>query len=348
MIEVEGLTKRYGSLTAIEGVSFSMQRGEVVGFLGVNGAGKTTTMRILTCYMPPSDGRAAVAGHDVVRDSLAARRHIGYLPETVPLYTEMRVSDYLDYMARLRGVRRNRAERIEQVMTMVNVDHLADRIVGTLSKGQRQRVGIGQAIVHNPDVLVLDEPTIGLDPRQIREVRALIRQLGQAHTILLSTHILPEVAQVCDRVLIISDGMIRADMSIGEATLSGLPERVTVRVDAPADVVVPALQALAQVGEVRVGGDGALEVARAAGSPEVDLRPLIARAVADGGWPLLELRGTAGALEDLFMRLTASHEPVDGHGTAGAGADEDEEDEYDESEADEDFEDEDDDDDEDL
>lgn len=322
MIEVEHLTKRYGALTAIEDVSFHLNQGEIVGFLGVNGAGKTTTMRILTGYMPPSEGRASIAGYNVLTQSLEARRRMGYVPETVPLYTEMAVYEYLDYMARLRGLRQRREARIYRAMELVAVDRLAGRIIGTLSKGQRQRVGIAQAIVHNPDVLILDEPTIGLDPRQIREVRQVIRDLGRQHTILLSTHILPEVAQVCDRVIIISNGRVRADMTIGEATRGDIPERITARVTGPADDVLAALRALPHVADVHVAPDGSFEVTRAA-ADLVDVRPAVAGLVASRGWSLFELRASGLALEDLFLSIT-------GEDIAAAEAEEEEEYEDDE------------------
>lgn len=343
MIEVEHLTKRYGALTAIEDVSFHLNQGEIVGFLGVNGAGKTTTMRILTGYMPPSEGRASVAGYDVLTQSLEARRRMGYVPETVPLYTEMAVYEYLDYMARLRGLRQRREARIYQAMELVQVDRLAGRIIGTLSKGQRQRVGIAQAIVHNPDVLILDEPTIGLDPRQIREVRQVIRDLGRQHTILLSTHILPEVAQVCDRVIIISNGRVRTDMTIGEATRGDIPERITARVTGPADDVLAALRALPHVAQVGVAPDGSFELTRVA-ADLVDLRPAVAALVASRGWGLFELRASGLALEDLFLSIT-------GEDIAAAEAEEEEEYEDDEEAGEEDEEneeDEEEDDDEDL
>ncbi len=332
MIEVENLTKRYGAFTAIEGMNFSLKQGEIVGFLGVNGAGKTTTMRVLAGYMPPSEGRASIAGYDVLKQSLEARRHTGYMPETVPLYTEMRVYDYLDYMARLRGLRHRREARIWQVMELVNIDHLHNRIVGTLSKGQKQRVGIAQAIVHNPDVLILDEPTIGLDPRQIREVRGLIRELGKVHTILLSTHILPEAAQTCDRVLIVANGCIRADMTISEATRTELPSHVTVRADAPAEEMGALLRGLPHVEAVVPSLDGSFEVTRNGDAEQIDLRPAIARAVTGRGWGLLELRGTGVALEDLFLRLTQEDLRA-GASDEGADVEEnEEEDEYEDAE----------------
>src|SRR5438067_1031112 len=212
MIEVENLTKYYGPRAAIRDLNFEVAKGEILGFLGPNGAGKTTTMRILTGYLPPTSGTATVAGYNVFTQSLEARRHVGYLPESVPLYTEMEVADYLRFMARIRGVPgRNQRARVDYVMEALNITHVRDRIIGKLSKGYRQRVGIAQALVADPDVLILDEPTIGLDPKQIIETRNLIRDLAGNHTVILSTHILPEVSATCQRVLIINDGEIAAD-----------------------------------------------------------------------------------------------------------------------------------------
>lgn len=204
MIDVERITKQYGDFTALQDVSFHVGKGEVVGFLGPNGAGKTTTMRILAGFVPPTSGSAQIAGHDVFFDSLEARRRIGYLPETVPLYNEMTVLGYLDYMSKLRGIR-DRVDAVEAAIEATSLSDRAGTIIGKLSKGYRQRVGLAQALVHDPEVLILDEPTIGLDPKQILEVRELIRELGKDHTVILSTHILPEVSQICSRVIIIND-----------------------------------------------------------------------------------------------------------------------------------------------
>ena len=211
MIEVHHLTKRYGRVTAVDDVSFRVERGEILGFLGPNGAGKTTTMRILTGYMPPTDGRATVAGYDIFDKPIDAKRRIGYLPETPPLYPDMTVREYLDFVARLKGVpSKEKKERVTSVMARAHVADMADRHCGKLSKGYRQRVGLAQAIIHNPEVLILDEPTAGLDPKQIIETRQLIRGLAGDHTIVLSTHILPEVAQTCQRVVIINKGRVVA------------------------------------------------------------------------------------------------------------------------------------------
>lgn len=301
MIEVENLTKTYGDFVAIEDVSFHVPRGEVLGFLGPNGAGKTTTMRILTGYMPPTDGRAAVAGFDVFHDSLEVRRRIGYMPETVPLYTEMTVAGYLDFVAQLRGVD-NRWDRIDRVMDRVDIADRADDLIGKLSKGYRQRVGLAQALVHDPEVIVLDEPTIGLDPKQIIEVRGLIRSLSGERTVILSTHILPEVSQLCERVLIINQGHIVAEDTPEQLTarLEGA-ERVRISLAPGADGVAEVLGGVDGVEDVIVTGDGTFEVTCALGA---ELRPILARRVVERGWSLLELRPVGMSLEDVFLELT--------------------------------------------
>ena len=300
MIQVEHLTKTYGDLVAIQDVSFQVQRGEVLGFLGPNGAGKTTTMRILTGFLPPTSGRVTVAGFDVFEESLEARRRIGYLPETVPLYPEMTVARYLDFVAALRDVP-NRQDAVEQVMHQVGLIDRADTIIGKLSKGYRQRVGLAQALVHDPEVIILDEPTIGLDPKQIIEVRELIRNLGGDHTVILSTHILPEVSQVCSRVLIINEGQIVAEDT---------PERLTARLKGGERVFIhlangtseaeAVLGAIEGVQEVTRMGDGQYEVTCALGQ---DLRPVLARTLIERGGDLLELRPVAMSLEEIFLKL---------------------------------------------
>ena len=236
MIEVKGLYKRYGRLVAVRDVSFEIQRGEVVGLLGPNGAGKTTTMRVLTGFLPPSQGSVRIAGHDLEREPLAARRAIGYLPENPPLYPEMRVSDYVHYVAAIKDVARAaRAEKVERALAACALEEVGRRVIGTLSRGYRQRVGLAQAIVHEPEVLVLDEPTAGLDPLQIVEIRNLIRDLAQeeGRTVILSTHILPEVEAICQRVLLISRGEIRIDGALAEVKGTGSLEDVFLREAGP-------------------------------------------------------------------------------------------------------------------
>ncbi len=304
MIEAEGLTKIYGNqVVAIEDVTFRVERGQIVGFLGPNGAGKTTTMRILTGYMPPTRGRARIAGYDTVLQSLEARRHIGYLPETVPLYPEMSVRAYLNFMAEIRGLS-NRKAAVERAMALTGLEDRADVLIGKLSKGYRQRVGLAQAILHNPDVLILDEPTIGLDPRQVREVRDLIQELGKTHTILLSTHILAEVQQICDRVLIIHRGRVRADMTLGEALRSRRPDRIFLRVEGGDRQVPEILSALPGVRRVERLEPGVYEI-EVANNAREDPSPAIAETVMRQGWRLLELRPVGLTLEDLFLQVTA-------------------------------------------
>jgi ABC-2 type transport system ATP-binding protein len=251
MIEARGLSKRYGEVVAVDDVSFSVGRGEVVGFLGPNGAGKTTTMRMLTGFLPPTDGSAEIAGHDIFDDALAARRAVGYLPETPPLYPEMTVRSYVDYVARIKDVpRRERREAVDRALERCALADVRDRVIGTLSKGFRQRVGLAQAIVHSPPVLILDEPTVGLDPIQINEIRALIAELAAgegdaSHTIILSSHILAEVEAICRRVILISEGRKSVDATMQELRSQGrslealfaretVGEAATARPDAPA------------------------------------------------------------------------------------------------------------------
>ncbi len=303
MIEVDHLSRYYGPSPALEDISFTAYRGEILGFLGPNGAGKTTTMRILTGYMPPSDGTARVAGHDVVSESMEARRHIGYLPESTPLYPEMTIYRYLDFMGRLRDVQ-DRGKAIERVMKQVSISDRADQLIGQLSKGLRQRVGIAQALLHGPDVIILDEPTIGLDPRQIREVRQLISNLRGDHTVILSTHILPEAQQVCDRVLIINRGRIVAEDTPDRLTarLSG-GERVRVAVanGAPVEEVRMTLAGLAGVGEVEATGGGGFVVTA---KQDAVIRPALARMIVEKGWELSELTPIGLSLEEVFLELT--------------------------------------------
>jgi ABC-2 type transport system ATP-binding protein len=301
MIEAYGLTRRYGPVTAIEDISFSVEQGEILGFLGPNGAGKTTTMRILTGYLPPSEGNASIAGHDVFRDSLAARQNLGYLPENVPLYPEMTIAAYLDYMARLRRVP-NRAEAVQQAMELVHIDSRADDRISKLSKGYRQRVGLAQALLHNPPVLILDEPTVGLDPRQISEVRELIRALGKDRTIILSTHILPEVSQLCNRVIILRSGRIVAIDTPHEliTRLQG-SERIYLQLAQPAANAADELGTLEGVESVQAQENGMFEVQC---GRERDLRPHLAALAVERGWGLLELRSVGMSLEDVFLQLT--------------------------------------------
>jgi ABC-2 type transport system ATP-binding protein len=306
MIEAENLTRYYGLTRAVHDLNFYVDKGEIVGFLGPNGAGKTTTMRMLTSFLPPSDGTARVAGFDVFYDSLEVRRRVGYMPETVPLYPEMTIRAYLDYMAALRRLPQPR-QAVERAMDACGVTARAGSMIGKLSKGFRQRVGLAQAILHEPEVLILDEPTIGLDPRQVTDVRALIQEIGREHTVILSSHVLPEVSQTCNRVLIINNGAIVAEGTPEELTtqLQGT-EQVLVRI---AGVVGPeAVEVLDRVdgviGVEPVPGPGDGQTYQVSCAQEHDRRAELARAVVEQGWGLLELRSVGMSLEDIFLELT--------------------------------------------
>jgi ABC-2 type transport system ATP-binding protein len=311
MIEVQNLTKHYGPITAIRDVSFSVAPGEVVGFLGPNGAGKSTTMRILSCFMPASGGTARVAGFDVFSQSMEVRRRIGYLPENVPLYADLRVRAYLDFVAEVKGVpRATRRARVAEVMERCLIADVQHRLIGKLSKGYRQRVGLAQALVADPQVLILDEPTIGLDPRQIAEIRALIKSLAGQHTVILSTHILPEVSMVCSGVIIINKGAVVAQGSIEGLVQQFFPSaRVQVQMQGPPDAVRAALRGLPGVLDVRDGavqdGAGAFVVESAR---DRDVRGEIFQLAAQQKWPLLELRQVGMTLEEVFMRIVAGEE----------------------------------------
>ena len=311
MIEVQNLTKFYGPVAAIRDVSFSVAAGQIVGFLGPNGAGKSTTMRILSCFMPASGGTARVAGFDVFRDSMQVRNRIGYLPENVPLYTEMRVATYLDFVAEVKGVGRSqRRSRVAEVMERCRISDVQNRMIGKLSKGYRQRVGLAQAIVSDPAVLILDEPTIGLDPRQITEIRALIKSLAGDHTVILSTHILPEVSMVCDGVVIINRGSIVAQGPIDRLVEDFFPTaRVHAQIAGPAGAVRDGLGGIPGVVAVReeAGSDGlvtyVVESAR-----DRDVRGEIFQLAAQQRWDLRELRRVGMTLEEVFIRIVAGEE----------------------------------------
>jgi ABC-2 type transport system ATP-binding protein len=309
MIQVNSLTKDFAGRRAISDVSFSVERGEILGFLGPNGAGKTTTMRILTGFLPPTSGTASVAGFDVSTESLEARRHIGYLPESVPLYRELRVYDYLDFIAQLRNIPSiERPKKIMNAMDRLNLVDVADRYISKLSKGYRQRVGIAQAVMHEPDVMILDEPTEGLDPKQRTETRALIRELGKEHTVILSTHILPEVEATCDRVLIISDGkIVAADTPAGLSTTLKRGQRLEALVRAEEDHVRLALQGIE--GITRISSIAMPDERRRVdieGLPDIELRHLVAKSLVSADIDLFELRAEAISLEDIFLRLTTN------------------------------------------
>jgi gliding motility-associated transport system ATP-binding protein len=308
MIEVDHLTKRYGPVTAVDDVSFRVEKGEILGFLGPNGAGKTTTMRVLTGYMPPTEGRAVVAGYDVFTHPIEAKQRIGYLPETPPLYPEMTVREYLGFVARIKlgkASKADRAMRVDHAMKKVHVDDMADRHCGKLSKGYRQRVGLAQALIHDPEVLILDEPTAGLDPKQIIETRDLIRSLAGNHTIVLSTHILPEVAHTCQRVVIINKGRVVA-VDSPENLTHQLKGAATLYVQVEADgEAADTLGAIPGVTKVSVADSHERFVGYEIESePNRDVRRDVARTVVDKGWGLLELRPMRMSLEEIFLQLT--------------------------------------------
>ncbi len=315
MIEVSHLTKRYGPVSAVNDISFRVEKGEILGFLGPNGAGKTTAMRILTCYMPATSGEAKVAGFDVFSQSLEVRKRVGYMPEQPPLYRDMSVRNYLLFVSKIKGVDRGqRNTRLDDVMVRCSVDHMADRLIGKLSRGYRQRVGVAQALVHNPDVIVLDEPTVGLDPNQIREVRTLIRSLAGDHTVILSTHILPEVSITCQRVVIIDKGRIAA---------VDTPENLTSRMKGKERVFLEVAggydEAEAALREV----EGVTDVIMDRAEPEdertrvyvesplgTDLRTGLAAQLVKKEIGLLEMRRIEMSLEDIFAEVTTSEEEV--------------------------------------
>lgn len=307
MIRVEGLTKDFGIRRAIDHLDFHANQGEILGFLGPNGAGKTTTMRILAGFMPPTEGKAEVAGFDVVEQSLEVRKRIGYLPETVPLYADMSVYDYLTFMASLRRIPKPET-RIDEVIEQLHLEERAFSFIGRLSKGYRQRVGLAQALLHQPEVLILDEPTIGLDPAQIIEVRNLIREVGKNRTVMLSTHILSEAQQVCNRVLIINEGRIVAEDTPErlQARLIGA-ERVRLTLKGDSDGVTEVLSKVPGVQQVFSLEDGSFEIETAPGR---EVRPDVARALVSAGFDLLELSLVGLSLEEIFLQLTREEPTV--------------------------------------
>ena len=311
MITVENLTKRYAAKTAVEGMSFQVEKGEILGFLGPNGAGKTSTMRMITGYMPATEGTVRVDGFDVFDQPIEVRRRVGYLPENPPLYTEMTTAAYLRFVAKIKGVSSPRLEdEVNRVMDRVNITDVQDRIIAKLSKGYKQRVGLAQALLNDPPVLILDEPTIGLDPKQIQEVRELIKELAGSHTVVLSTHILPEVEQTCHRVIIIDHGKIVAvDTPQNLRFQAQGTERIFLEVDGPSDEVLSTLKIVPGVIDVRIVADGnggnrfqvESELRR-------DIRRDVARRVVESGWGLLEMRASTMSLEDVFIKLTTAEE----------------------------------------
>jgi len=306
MIEVEALTKRYANVTAVDRISFCIEKGEVVGFLGPNGAGKTTTMKILSCFMPATSGTAHINGHDVVREPLQVRRCIGYLPENVPIPPEMRVHEYLGFRARLKGLdRARRKARIPEVMGRCGVETVSRKLIGALSKGYRQRVGLADALLGDPPILILDEPTVGLDPNQIRLVRDLVRELGQERTILLSTHILPEVELVCSRVMIISRGRIRNTDTL-ESLRKGGGIGVTIE-GASLPEITSTLAGIPGISAVhpRGAGNGGASLHLTLSSDPSEARRAVFRTVVGHGWTMTELSNESRRLEDIYLDIVS-------------------------------------------
>ena len=310
MIEATGVTHYYGPYPAIQDVNFDVRKGEVLGFLGPNGAGKTTTMRILTGFLPPTSGSVTLDGYDVVEKSLEVRRRVGYLPETVPLYTDMTVTNYLKYMGTLRGMPGSRIRsRVDDVIGVCRLEDYRKTQIGKLSKGFRQRVGIAQAIIHEPEVLVLDEPTIGIDPIQVVETRSLIQELGREQTVVLSSHILPEVSMICERVLIIHEGRIVAE-DTPQNLAQGLQgvDRLEVEVGGPSAEVLPALQKMEGVISVSHRNNQGRHTYVVQAQPGRDLRDDISRTVISNGWSLRGMQMMGMSLEEIFLRLTTQED----------------------------------------
>ena len=314
MVEARNLTKSYGNFLAIENVNFEVKKGEIVGFLGPNGAGKTTTMRVITGFLPPTSGSALVAGYDLVEQSIQARSHIGYLPETVPLYTDMTVEDYLSFMGAIRGMKQRTIKaRVDYAIDACRLGDYMHSHISKLSKGYKQRVGIAQAVLHEPDVLVLDEPTIGIDPIQVVETRQLIRDLAGSHTVILSTHILPEVSMLCSRVLIIHQGQIVAEDTPRDLAdkLQGV-ERLEVEVVGAKADVMEALQKIRGVIDVTcaTAGNTDRNIFRIRARRGLDLRPTVSKTIISSGWSLLNLQLMGMSLEEIFLKLTTEEVAV--------------------------------------
>ena len=323
MIEVQNITKNYGPFQALKDISFQVDKGQIVGFLGPNGAGKTTTMRILTCFMPASSGRVTIAGYDVFKESKEVRKRIGYLPENVPLYPEMTVTKYLKYMAKIRSVPRSSIKaQLDNAIEACGLTERRHQIIGQLSRGFRQRVGLAQALIHEPDVLILDEPTSGLDPRQIVEIRELIKALGKERTILFSTHILPEASMTCERLIIISSGEITGDIQLEDGravpkqneasasnpeSTSGAPLTLSLEIaGAPADDILAALTDIPNAIQVEQTDASTDDTAtfHLHYTPTTDIRAEVAETIVRHGWQLLEMHTTEMSLEELFLSLT--------------------------------------------
>ena len=308
MLEVKNLVKRYGNKYAVDDISFTVERGEILGFLGPNGAGKSTTMNIITGYLSSTEGTVTIDGHEILEDPIAAKSHIGYLPEQPPLYMDMTVKEYLNFMYELKKVKLPRQKHIEDICRTVKIDHVYTRLIRNLSKGYKQRVGVAQALLGSPELLILDEPTVGLDPKQIIEIRNLIKELGKNHTVILSSHILPEVQAICERVIVINDGKIIADdtpdhLARAMSNESGL----AVRLEGPVTDVNNALRALPGVHSCNPLGEREKGVFAYLVEPEngADIRRDVFRIAAEKNWPILSMKSTEMSLEEIFLKLTS-------------------------------------------
>lgn len=310
MIKVENLVKKYAGTTAVKGISFEIEQGEIIGFLGPNGAGKSTTMRVMSCYLPPTSGLVRVAGFDVDENPLEVRKHIGYLPESVPLYTDMRVHEYLRYRAALKGVPSRKIRgAVDEAMKLTDILGVRKRIIGQLSKGFRQRVGLADAIVHEPDILILDEPTIGLDPNQIRQVRNLIASLAQKHTIILSTHILSEVEMMCKRVIILNKGKIEASdtpANLQKKLLGG--NLISLQIKGSQEEIVKELQSIENVRDVEARQEDGIVLISIWTSKSADIREKIFESIVKNKWVLLEMSMQKRSLEEVFIQITHHEE----------------------------------------
>ena len=322
MVEVRNLTKRYGANLAVDHVSFTIEEGSIVGFLGPNGAGKSTTMNIITGYLSATEGSVTVSGKNTLDDPNEVKRMIGYLPDQPPLYLDMTVKEYLNFVYELKKANQPRQQHIKEICELVKIDNVYDRLVGNLSKGYKQRVGIAQALIGNPPVLILDEPTVGLDPKQIIEIRTLIKNLGRNHTVILSSHILPEVQAVCERIIVINNGKLVADGATDTLAHDlSQDHRLIMRADGPEREILHAIEAMERVVDVYSLGEkeeGAYEFS-VESAPDVDIRRDLFALMARNGWPILALKNTDLTLEDLFLQLTSTDAPS--HAGDGKGED---------------------------
>ncbi|HHE55261.1 MAG TPA: ATP-binding cassette domain-containing protein [Caldithrix abyssi] len=309
MIDVKGLTRYYGEKRAISDVTFHVNKGEVLGLLGPNAAGKTTTMRILTCYMPPTSGKATVGGYDIFEQSLEVRKITGYLPENPPLYTDMTVEDYLTFVSKIKGVPRDKVQKeVDTVVEKASIGDVRKRIIGKLSKGYKQRVGLAQSLINNPQIVILDEPTVGLDPKQIIEIRQLIKNLGGDHTVILSSHILPEIEQTCERVVIINEGKVVAEDTVENLTnrMHGV-QRITLQVEGTEDAIKQALQPISEIQKIELNSKGN-DIREVIVETPKDVRKELAKAIVNNGLGLLELSTERFTLEEIFLHLTTKEE----------------------------------------